>query len=271
MWYKHLTCSLYLQKVTFLAKGNNTHTDYYRTWKQRSLSDGTLPSLQNNLSLLPGFCHFYLWQSVRRSPQRVTKPVTMRHFHSLSGKRQDISESAAPLSDMAVPKALPITAGKLEERSRWLYRDLFANKITGRHFPQGTIWLPHIPAFITPSPSLPPLFIDVFLATHSHTASCKTATENVANWRISFRQSIIRVTHVNTSPCNAWITSSQQSALLNIRNEQSVGSLPDLAEIARLVMTFFVIIWTLHLFLARPYFWQVLRWAVKQNHAKSVR
>lgn len=124
---------------------------------------------QNNLSLLPGFCHFYLWQSVGRSPQRVTKPVTVRHFHSFSGKRQDIFESAAPLSDMAVPKALPITAGKLEERSRRLYRDLFANKITGRHSPQGTIWLPHIPASITPSPSPASLFIDALLSTHPHT------------------------------------------------------------------------------------------------------
>ena len=61
---------------------------------------------QNNLSPLPGFCHFYRWQSVGRSPQRVTKAVTVRHFHSLSGERQDIFESAAPLSDMAVPKAL---------------------------------------------------------------------------------------------------------------------------------------------------------------------
>lgn len=176
--------------------------------KTEILSDGRLPSSQNNLSLLPGFCHFYLWQSVGRPPQRVTKPVTMRHFHSLSGKRQDIFESVAPLSDMAVPKALPITAGKLEERSRWLYRDLFANKITGRHSPQGTIWLPHIPAFITPSPSLVSLFIDALLATHPHIASCKTATKNVANWRLSFRQSIIIVTDVNTSPCYAWITSS---------------------------------------------------------------
>lgn len=57
------------------------------------------------------FCHFYLWQSIGRSPQRVTKPVTVRHFHSLPGKRRDIFESAAPLSDMAVPKALPITVG----------------------------------------------------------------------------------------------------------------------------------------------------------------
>lgn len=39
---------------------------------------------QNYLSLLPGFCHFYLWLSVWRSPLRVTKPVTVRHFHSLS-------------------------------------------------------------------------------------------------------------------------------------------------------------------------------------------
>lgn len=118
---------------------------------------GLLPIFsQNNLSLLPGFCHFYLWQSVGLSPQRVTKAVTVRHFHSLSSKRRDIFESAAPLSDMAVPKALPITAGRLEERRRRLYRDLFANKITGRHSPQGTIWLPHIPARITPAS----LFID---------------------------------------------------------------------------------------------------------------
>lgn len=101
--------------------------------------------------MLPGLCHFYLWQSVGRSSQRVTKPVTVRHFHFLPGKRRDIFKSAAPLSDMAVPKALPITACKSEERSRWLYRDLFANKITGRRSPQGTIWLPHIPASITPS------------------------------------------------------------------------------------------------------------------------
>lgn len=72
---------------------------------------------QNNLSPLPGCCHFYRWQSVGRSPPRVTKAVTVRHFHSLSGERQDIFESAAPLSDMAVPKALPITASELEERS----------------------------------------------------------------------------------------------------------------------------------------------------------
>lgn len=32
-----------------------------------------------------------------------------------------------------------------------LYTDLFANKITARNSPQGTIWLPHIPASITPA------------------------------------------------------------------------------------------------------------------------
>lgn len=53
-------------------------------------------------------------------------------------------------ADMAAPKALPITQGKLKKRSWRLYGDLFANKITGRHSPQGTIWLPHLPACNTP-------------------------------------------------------------------------------------------------------------------------
>lgn len=165
--------------------------------KTEILSDGTFPSFptaaevghrywHDSLSyfffskqfvIASRVCQFYLWQSVGRLPQRVTKPVTVRHFHSLSGRRQDIFESATPLSDMAVPKALPITAGKLEGRSRRLYRDLFANKITGRRSPQGTIWLPHIPASITPSQSPALLFIDTLPSTHPHTASCKIATK----------------------------------------------------------------------------------------------
>lgn len=164
---------------------------------------------QNNLSLLPGFCHFYLWQSVGQSPQRVTKPVTVRHFHSLSGKRQDIFESAAPLSDMAVPKALPITAGKLEERRLRLYRDLFANKITGRHSPQGTIWLPRVRTCLHHSLTITGFSIYRRSPVHPPTHSIlQNSNQNLANWRISFRQSIIRVTDVNTSSRNVWITSS---------------------------------------------------------------
>lgn len=66
---------------------------------------------------------------------------------SLSIKRRDMFASAAPLSDMAVPKALPITASELEESRRRLYKAPLqrpANKITRRHSPRGTIWLPHI-------------------------------------------------------------------------------------------------------------------------------
>lgn len=217
---------------TTCTKGHNTHTYYDVNWKQRSwvmansssspplfwsrpqILESLAPillSLKTILSLLPGFCHFYLWQFVWRSPLRVTKPDTVRHFHSLSGKRQDIFKSAAPLSDMAVPKALSITAGKSEERSRWLYRDLFAKRITGRHSPQSTIWHPHIQylppmhhCHITSSP----IYSRSLAHLPTHTDSCKTATKILqteelpsgsqsSGWQMS--------THLLY---NVWITSS---------------------------------------------------------------
>lgn len=52
-----------------------------------------LPSFKTICHCFQGFCHFYLWLSVWRSPLRVTKPVTVRHFHSLS-----LASGRTPLS-----------------------------------------------------------------------------------------------------------------------------------------------------------------------------
>jgi hypothetical protein len=60
----------------------------------------------NNLSLLPAFRHFYMWQSVGRSSQLVTKPVTTRLPHPLSptGGRMYLKMQHL---HQTVPKTLP--------------------------------------------------------------------------------------------------------------------------------------------------------------------
>lgn len=85
-------------------------------------------------------------KSVKAPRSLSLSPSVYYSLPFLSIKQQDMFASAAPLSDMPVSKALPITATELEERRRRLYKALFqrpANKITRRHSPRGTIWLPH--------------------------------------------------------------------------------------------------------------------------------
>lgn len=89
----------------------------------------------------------FLSVTICRADASEWQNLSRRLTVSLSIKRQDMFASAAPLSDMAVPKALPIPASEPEERRRRLYKDPLqrpANKITRRHSPRGTIWLLHI-------------------------------------------------------------------------------------------------------------------------------
>lgn len=72
------------------------------------------PPSQHNLSPLPGFFFaISIYDNLRgdhlREWQRLSPCVTF------SGERRDAFETAAPLSDMAVPKALPGTARPVEE------------------------------------------------------------------------------------------------------------------------------------------------------------
>lgn len=134
-------------------------------------------------------------------------------------KRQDRFTSAAPLSDMAVPKALPTTASELEENRRRFYEALLqrpANKITRRHSPRGTIWLPHILYLL----SLPPTVAGFSIyALFPGPPTCCI----LWNRKISSGQSITGVTDVNTFPCYVWVTSSSQSAVLNNRKNQTLA------------------------------------------------
>lgn len=114
----------------------------------------------------------------------MTKAVTVRHFHSLSGERQDIFESAAPLSDMAVPKALPITASELEERSGATLQRPICKQNHWETFPTRhhlaathTCLLYSLAIAVFFFFFFFPLFIGALLSAHPHVASCKTATE----------------------------------------------------------------------------------------------
>lgn len=100
-------------------------------------------------------CAISICDNLQGGCLRERQNLSWRLPVSLAIKRQDMFASAAPLSDAAVPKALPIPASEPEERRRRLCEDPLqrpANKITRRHSPRGTIWLPHILYLL----SLPP-------------------------------------------------------------------------------------------------------------------
>lgn len=98
--------------------------------------------------------------------------------------------SVAPLSDMAVPKALPIPASELEERRRRLYKDPQqrpANNITRRHSPtRRHLAAAHtVPAFI----AVAGFSLYALLPGRPPTATCKTGKSPPGNqssgWQMS--------------------------------------------------------------------------------------
>lgn len=94
-------------------KYNNAHTGSDRTPKQKILSDGALPTVAKQFVTASRVFAISICDNLRgdhlREWQRLSPCVTF------CGERRDAFETAAPLSDMAVPKALPGTARPLEE------------------------------------------------------------------------------------------------------------------------------------------------------------
>lgn len=168
---------------------------------------------------------------------------------SLSIKRQHMFASAAPLSDMAVPKALPITASELEERRRQLYKALLqrpANKITRRHSPRGTIWLPHI-LYLLSSPSRHRRFL------YLCALSCPAHLLHLVK-----QKNFLWAINHEGDRCQHFSLWCVGNVFLSVcppqQKKPAAGSPPDLVQIARLATTFFVIIWTLNLFLVWLHF-----------------
>lgn len=154
--------------------------------------------------------------------------------------------SAAPLSDIAVPKALPTTASELEEGRRRLYKAPLqrpANKITRRHSPRGTIWLPRI-LYLLSSPPRHCRFL--YLCALSWPAHLLHLVK---------QENLLRAINHGGDRCQHFSLWRVSNVFLSVccpqqPKETASGCLPDLMQIARLETTFFVIIWTPHLFLA---------------------
>lgn len=88
------------------------------------LSDGAIPHLAKQFVAASRLVPFLSVTICRADASESDKscPGASRSL-ALSVKQRGMFASVAPLSDMAVPKALPIPASQLEERRRRLYKD----------------------------------------------------------------------------------------------------------------------------------------------------
>lgn len=196
---KHLICSLRtasrvdVQSIITPTQALTGHQN------KRSWAMAHSPPSQNNLSLLPGFLPFL---SVTICGAITSESDKGCHHASLSPasggtplRRQHLYQIWQFLKLCLEPR------GRWRRKSRWLRWSLFANKITGRHSPQGTIWQPHLPARNSP-PTIGGLFIDSLTSGHPLIHTCLVKRRKNAGEKCSKLMNLLAAINHRADRCH---------------------------------------------------------------------